>query len=409
MKKLKATIPNLSGEEKALTERLVTVLDKRQLSYKVSANSMYGGMGVKKGYLPFLPGAMCTTARGRESIEKASKFLIENYKANLIYGDTDSCYISFPQYQSKEFAKDLDGFCRQVEDEISSLFPKPMKFAYEEAIYCKYLILSKKRYMALKCDLDGVLSSKIEKRGVLLSRRDNSAYSRDFYSKLIMKAFYKEDITEILPMMKDELNRLCYRGVSVKDLTISKSVGDIKDYKIRALPDDEKKLEKRLRELEINPEGAKPDILRKILKDFIDKSDCYEDHKYRNSLEYLIVEAYINKALPSQVQLAEKMRKRGTRVDAGERLGYVVIESEENIKDKLFNKIEDVDYFKENASILKFDSLYYTKLMINPMDEVLSAVYKKTDVFKKYYKARENYWKVVQQLNTLFSPRIKLI
>ena len=405
---MKNELNKYSGEERVTMERFITVLDKRQLSYKVSANSMYGGMGVKKGYLPFLPGAMCTTARGRESIEKASKFLVENYKANLIYGDTDSCYISFPQYQSKEFAKDLDGFCRQVEDEISSLFPKPMKFAYEEAIYCKYLILSKKRYMALKCDTDGVLSSKIEKRGVLLSRRDNSAYSRDFYSKLIMKAFYKEDLKEILPMMKDELNRLCNRDVIPKDLTISKSVGDIKDYKIRALPDDDKKLEKRLKELEINPEGSKFDILRKILKDFVEKSDLYEDHKYRHPLEYLIIEAYINKALPSQVQLAEKMRKRGTRVDAGERLGYVVIESDQNIKDKLFNKIEDVDYFKENSSVLKIDSLYYTKLMINPMDEVLSAVYKTDDVFKKYYKAREQYWKVVRQLTELFSPKIIL-
>ena len=42
-------------------EALIDVLDKRQLSYKVSCNSMYGIMGVRKGYLPFMPGAMCTT------------------------------------------------------------------------------------------------------------------------------------------------------------------------------------------------------------------------------------------------------------------------------------------------------------------------------------------------------------
>jgi DNA polymerase elongation subunit (family B) len=40
-------------------EDLNKVLDKRQLSYKVSANSMYGIMGVKKGLLPFMAGAMC--------------------------------------------------------------------------------------------------------------------------------------------------------------------------------------------------------------------------------------------------------------------------------------------------------------------------------------------------------------
>jgi DNA polymerase elongation subunit (family B) len=67
---------------------LVTVLDKRQLAYKVSANSMYGAMGVKRGYLPFLPGAMCTTAKGRQSIEKAAKHLQNVHKAKLVYGDS---------------------------------------------------------------------------------------------------------------------------------------------------------------------------------------------------------------------------------------------------------------------------------------------------------------------------------
>ena len=410
MKRLKSILPNLSGEEKLLTERLVTVLDKRQLSYKVSANSMYGGMGVKKGYLPFLPGAMCTTARGRTSIEKASKFLTENYGANLIYGDTDSCYVSFPKYTSEAHAKDLDSFCRQVEDEMTSLFPRPMKFAYEEAIYWRYLILSKKRYMALKCDINGVVSSKIEKRGVLLSRRDNSAYSREFYSKIIMSSFYKDPVENVLFTMKEELNRLTNRTVSAKELTISKSVGDIKDYKIRPFPDDDKKFEKRLKELELLDERADLAIIRLIFQNYIDKNETeYDMLRLKYGLEHLIVQEYINKALPSQVQLAEKMRRRGTRVDAGERIGYCVIESDHNIKDKLFSKIEDVDYFKEHSTILKIDSLYYSKLMINPIDEVISAVYKKEDIFKKYYKARETYWKVVQQLNEIFRPKIKLV
>lgn len=64
------------------------VLDKRQLAYKVSANSMYGAMGVKKGYLPFMPGAMSTTAMGRQSIQKAAEYVKHKYKGRLIYGDS---------------------------------------------------------------------------------------------------------------------------------------------------------------------------------------------------------------------------------------------------------------------------------------------------------------------------------
>ncbi len=340
----------------------------------------------------------------------------------IILKNTDSCYISFPQFTTEKDAKDLDMFCRKVEEETSSLFPRPMKFAYEEAIYWRYLILSKKRYMALKCDVNGKVKDKIEKRGVLLSRRDNSAFSRDLYAKVIMKTFYKERFENILYIIRDELDRL-YNPIisdeksrisplslSAKDLSISKSIGDIKDYKIKALPDDEKKLQKRLTDLKLYDPDSNLEIIKKVFKDVVvDKDEEeIEVHKYNNQLEYQIVCEYMNKSLPSQMQLAQKMRKRGTFVAAGERLSYVVVQSEK-LKDKLFEKIEDLDYFRENIKYIDIDYLYYMKLMINPIDEVLSAAYNKIDILKKTYKYRENHSKVISQLNTLFSPVIKLI
>ena len=67
---------------------LKIVLDKRQLAYKISANSMYGAMGVQRGYIPFLPGAMCTTAKGRDSIQKAAGYVQEKHQGKIIYGDS---------------------------------------------------------------------------------------------------------------------------------------------------------------------------------------------------------------------------------------------------------------------------------------------------------------------------------
>lgn len=67
---------------------LKIVLDKRQLAYKISANSMYGAMGVQRGYIPFLPGAMCTTAKGRNSIQKAAGYVQEKHQGKIIYGDS---------------------------------------------------------------------------------------------------------------------------------------------------------------------------------------------------------------------------------------------------------------------------------------------------------------------------------
>jgi DNA polymerase elongation subunit (family B) len=406
----------------------------------------------------------------------------------IILKNTDSCYISFPQFTTEKDAKNLDMFCRKVEEETSSLFPRPMKFAYEEAIYWRYLILSKKRYMALKCDTDGKVKDKIEKRGVLLSRRDNSSFSRDFYSKIIMKTFHKESFENIVYTIRDELDRLnnpiltdeskrsSEKSLTVKELSISKSIGDIKDYKIKPLPEEScllcknkvlttfyckeehdehnknikkcikcktktpyfckvgrteknkepqycyscrddgmvdivnKKLQKRLIDLKLfDPESNLP-VIRTIFKDLIleKNEEEIENHRINNQLEYQIVEEYLNKALPSQMQLAQKMRKRGTFLTAGERIAYVVIESL-NTKDKLFDKIEDLDYFKENKEYINIDKLYYTKLMINPIDEVLISAYNKEDIFKKIHKYKENYYKVMCQLKELFFPRIKLI
>jgi len=406
----------------------------------------------------------------------------------IILKNTDSCYISFPQFTTEKDARNLDMFCRQVEEETSSLFPRPMKFAYEEAIYWRYLILSKKRYMALKCDVNGKVKDKIEKRGVLLSRRDNSSFSRDFYSKVIMKTFYKEKFENIIytirdeidrlnnPTLTDESQRLSPYSLTAKELSISKSIGDIKDYKIKPLPEEicllcknkvispslycseehnehneklkkcvkcknkipyfikpnrsdknkeplycyscreegmvdvvNKKLQKRLFDLKLLDPDANLPIIKTIFKDFIieKNEDKIEDHRIHNQLEYQIVEEYLNKALPSQMQLAQKMRKRGSFLTAGERLAYVVIESS-STKDKLFDKIEDLDYFKENKKYINIDQLYYLKLMINPIDEVLMAAYNKEDIIKKMYKYKESYYKVMYELKELFSPRIKL-
>jgi DNA polymerase elongation subunit (family B) len=75
-------------EEMEELETESVVLNKRQLNYKVSANSMYGAMGVKRGYLPFLPGAMCVTYVGRISIGKTVELVVTVYKGKVIYGDS---------------------------------------------------------------------------------------------------------------------------------------------------------------------------------------------------------------------------------------------------------------------------------------------------------------------------------
>jgi len=80
---------SLKPEEEKNIKITVGVLDAKQTAIKVSANSAYGAMGAVKGFLPFIAGAACVTAEGRESIHKAIDYITTTYGfAKLVYGDS---------------------------------------------------------------------------------------------------------------------------------------------------------------------------------------------------------------------------------------------------------------------------------------------------------------------------------
>lgn len=380
-KKLKEN--EMSDKEREEIETLLVVLDKRQLSLKISANSMYGAMGVQRGYLPFMPGAMCTTARGRESIELVAKVIPEKYGGQLVYGDTDSNYVHFPHLHT---AQEIWKHAEFVSEEVSKLFPKPMKLEFEGVIYWRFLILTMKRYMSLKCDRNGNITHKIEKKGVLLSRRDNSNFVRTVYSDIVMKIFDKETEDTILYDTIQNINKLFYKGFSHKDFIITKSVGNagspkelevidkkkvkMGDYKVPVLSEDKKEREKQL-----------------------EKKNASTDEEY-----YL-------RCLPAQVQLAEKMRARGQRVDVGTRLEFVITASE-NKKAKQYEKIESAEYYAENSELIKLDYMYYLEALMKPADQIFGIIYNKDDFVKKQCKLREMKMKMLDELKRLFTPKI---
>lgn len=218
-------------EQKSKREMLkkqLIVLDKLQQAVKVSANSAYGAMGVRRGYLPFLPGAMCTTAAGRGALVKASGYLKNKHEAQIVYGDTDSAMVKFTRCAN---AQELWDFCLVVEKDMEKLFPPPMALKFEEKIYKKFLIFTKKRYMALVCYRDGVIQPEIMKKGVLLARRDNSKMIRDYYTTLIMDVFNGKEKEELLNGLVDKINSLFQReNNDIKQFIITKKVGSIDSY-----------------------------------------------------------------------------------------------------------------------------------------------------------------------------------
>lgn len=328
---------------------------------------------------------------------------------SMILKNTDSCYVNFPMFSSEKDATLCYDFCKKIEEEMLPLFPKPMKLAFEEKIYWRFFILTKKRYMALTMDRSGKISENIFKRGVLLNRRDNSKFIRDIYSETILKIFYKEDKSVILNNLFTKINNLYTRKIDCKDMVITKSVGAITDYKIKELNEDDKKCKKRIAEL---LEMSKDDIekydintIRNLVKQMIREKVFKLD--ISSSPEYEIAREYIKKSLPSQVQLSVKMNERGKIVDPGTRLEYIILNINDSVK--LFDKVEDIDYFKEHSNVLEIDYDYYLKLLINPIDQLLSVAYGIEDFVNNQYKLRLNKNKIHQQINRISEPDIQII
>lgn len=304
----------------------------------------------------------------------------------LVVHNTDSNYINFPHLNT---AKECWEHSEMVSKKVSSLFPKPINLAFEEVIYWKFFILTKKRYMSLACGKDGKISDEIVKKGVLLQRRDNCIFVRRVYEKIIMMVFEKANSDAILFYILNEINNLCSHTYPLKDFVISKSVGDTKDMIPRETKNDKGKL------------------CYKVGDYTIKLSD--EEKSYNSEQHFKNIEIYLER-LPAQAQLAEKMRRRGQLVAAGSRLEYVITTSGGH-KAKQFLKIESSEYFSKHTESLSLDLMYYLKQMTNPFDQVLNIVFQENpplqDFVTKQYELRLQKMKLMFQISNFTSAKLQ--
>ena len=314
------------------------VLDKRQLSYKICANSMYGAMGVKRGYLPLPQGAMTITYKGRSSIEFISTFIPENYNGKTVYGDTDSSMIYFEHIKNNNDAVKL---AEEVTKEMEKHFKKPMKLEFEK-IYEKYLILSKKRYIAQVANKEGKIVDFV-KKGVVLTRRDNCKALRDIYLKTATDILDNVSKDTIIENIVEYINNMFKRKLDYNLFVITKSLSkNINEY----------------------------------------------DSK---------------KSLPSHVQLAKRMRERGQNAETGSRIEYLFTTlGRPDIDFNQGDKVESLEYFEKWICYMRIDYLYYLKKqMTTPIDEILSVGLKVDNFMEKLYLYHYQHYLVCQEINSL--------
>jgi DNA polymerase elongation subunit (family B) len=302
----------------------------------------------------------------------------------MIVKNTDSNYVRFPHLTDLQ---EIWNHSLHVSEEVSRCFPDPMRLEFEEHIYARYLILSKKRYLYLSCTPDGVVSSKIENKGVLLKRRDNSKIVRDVYEALIRRVLERQEEAVVMEAILGDIARLYARDPPPEAFQMSKSVKGIHGFQIA------------YRNAKTIQYG---DYVVPRLKDAPEERQRQLDDKQVDTDEQ-----FYQSHLPGAVQLALRMRARGQHIESGSRLSYVVTRRVGH-KSSVSDKMEEIEFFKLHFSKQMIDVLHYLHLLINPVEEVLTVMYgsKYHQLIKDMYKYRIKYDAVVDELFKLARPLV---
>ena len=321
-----------------------TVLDKRQLALKVSANSFFGFLGVHNGgKMPLIEAAMSITAKGRELITAVRVYIEEKYGGIQVAGDTDSVMMDLKitdpktcEYWGKRLAEEISGIKpgeKDCEGKIHKegrlgLFPPPLAMEFEKAM--RLLVLRKKKYAAYLVGKSGkfktedirdkrgkVIGQKmaILKRGIVLARRDNSAFLRKTYTDLMTMILDKKPIEDALSVIITAINRLRNNEVPYRDLAIIRELGG--NYK-------------------------SPSYFMKVFGDYL--------------------------------------RRVGKLVNPGDRLDFVIVEDPDATL--LGHKMRLLEQYEDSLNTdnpLKLDYNYYIeKTLMNPLDQLFAVGYKDT-------------------------------
>jgi len=315
------------------------ILDKRQLSIKVTANSMYGQTGAKTSSFYEKDCAASTTAIGRKLLTYGRRVIEEAYhnievntqdygkirvNAEYVYGDTDSVFFKFNPTEL-DGTKIVGQKALEITIELSQqagalatkFLKKPHDLEYEKT-FMPFCLLSKKRYVGMLYELDPY-KCKRKSMGIVLKRRDNAPIVKDIYGGIIDILMKEKDVEVAATFLKNSLQDIVDGKIDMEKLVITKSLRS--GYK--------------------NPDQ----IAHKVLADRIGKRDP------------------------------------GGKPSVGDRIAYVYIKNK-NKKALQGDKIEIPSYIKENKLEINY-SFYITNQIMKPVQQVFALVLEQMVDFKK--------------------------
>ena len=322
-------------------EFMRNILDKRQLSIKVTNNSMYGQTGAKTSSFYDKDCAASTTAIGRKLLTYAKRVIEEAYadqvvetknhgqvrtNAEYVYGDTDSVFFKFNLQDMEgnkiigQKALEITIELAQQAGELASMFLKdPHDLEYEKT-FLPFCLLSKKRYFGMLYELD-YLKGKRKSMGIVLRRRDNAPIVKDVYGGVMDIFMEDKDVEKAIAFFRACLQNIIDEKYGMDKLIITKSLRS--GYK--------------------NPKQ----IAHKVLADRIGRRDP------------------------------------GNKPSIGDRIPFIYIENPDK-KALQGERIETPEFILANKGKVKINySFYITNQIMKPLQQLFALVLEKMKDFKK--------------------------
>ncbi|XP_063709325.1 DNA polymerase zeta catalytic subunit [Culicoides brevitarsis] len=208
---------------------LQRVLHSRQLGLKLIANVTYGYTAANfSGRMPCVEVGDSVVSKGRETLERAIKFVEANseWRAEVVYGDTDSLFILLPG-RTRDEAFTLG---QEIAEAVTLDNPSPIKLKFEK-VYQPCILQTKKRYVGYMYETPDQKDPIYEAKGIETVRRDGCPIVAKTLEKTLRILFETLDVSRVKRFINRQFTKLLKGETSIQDLIFAKEFRGMKGYK----------------------------------------------------------------------------------------------------------------------------------------------------------------------------------
>ncbi|KEG14455.1 DNA polymerase zeta catalytic subunit [Trypanosoma grayi] len=198
------------------------VLHEQQLAIKMLANTTYGYTAASfTGRMPCADIADAIVLLGRQTLERAMRLISGHptWKAEVVYGDTDSLFVRLPG-RTKEEAFLLG---EQMAQEVTAVNPSPIQLQFEKVLL-PCLLLVKKRYVGYAYFKPEQQQPQFLAKGIETVRRDQCAATSRLAASMIHALFTGSSVEALRARFYAEVGKLQRGECSPADCIFRRAV-----------------------------------------------------------------------------------------------------------------------------------------------------------------------------------------